>query len=253
MKNIKVSFSSNLTFSFKKIFTLTGTCLFLAIISVHTLLAQENKRLFQGDYDAKTVRFGYFLGLPYTNFNIKFNNYFVNQDSVYSITSPSTIGLKMGGLVNIQLNDYFDFRILPTVAIYGRRLEYRTANMTTNKLSEKKELRETAWFELPVMFKYKSERRGNVRMYVFGGVRYAVETNAVNRRGRQQFTTKNNDFSVEYGTGIEFFREYFKFSPELHFSHGIVNLVNPVTARGTAIGGIDRLSTHTVTLYILFE
>ena len=103
------------------------------------------------------------------------------------------------------------------------------------------------------MFKYKSERRGNVRMYVFGGVRYAVETNAVNRRGRQQFTTKNNDFSVEYGTGIEFFREYFKFSPELHFSHGIVNLVNPVTARGTAIGGIDRLSTHTVTLYILFE
>jgi len=120
-------------------------------------------------------------------------------------------------------------------------------------LGEKKELRETAWFELPLMLKYKSERRGNVRMYIFGGIRYAVETNAVNRKNRTQFTTRNNDFSIEYGTGIEFFREYFKFSPELHFSHGIVNLINPVTAVGTTIAGIDKLTTHTVTLYISFE
>ena len=90
-------------------------------------------------------------------------------------------------------------------------------------------------------------------MYVFGGVRYAVETNAVNRKNRQQFSTKNNDFSIEYGTGIEFFREYFKFSPELHFSHGIVNLIDPVNSKGTAIAGIDKLTTHTVTLYFSFE
>jgi hypothetical protein len=228
-------------------------------MAVHSLSAQQNKRLFQGDYDAKTVKFGYFLGLPYTHFNIKFNNYFVNNDKVYSITSPGTIGLKMGGLANIHLNDYFDFRVLPTVAIYGRKLEYRFAQVSATDptaitgLGEKKELRETAWFELPVMLKYKSERRGNVRMYIFGGLRYAVETNAVNRRNRQQFTTKNNDFSIEYGTGLEIFREYFKFSPELHFSHGIVNMINPVTSAGTMIAGIDKLTTHTVTLYISFE
>lgn len=254
MKNIRVSFSHSLTFSLKKTFTV---CLLFSFIAVHTLSAQQNKRLFQGDYDAKTLKFGYFIGIPYTNFNIKFNNYFVNQDNYYSVTSPATMGLKMGGLANFRLNDYFDFRVLPTVAIYSRKLEYRFINTTASNpdqlLGEKKELRETAWFELPLMLKYKSERRGNVRMYIFGGVRYAVETNAVNRRNRQQFTTKNNDFSLEYGTGIEIFREYFKFSPELHFSHGLVNLVNPVTARGTAIGGVDRLTTHTVTLYISFE
>ena len=257
MKNIKVSFSRNLTFSLKKTILVSKGCLFLSFMVMHTLSAQQNKRLFQGDYDAKTVKFGYFLGLPYTNFNIKFNDFFINKDKYYAITSPATIGLKMGGLANIRLNDYFDFRVLPTVAIYGRKLEYRfldtEATDPDQRLSEKKELRETAWFELPVMLKYKSERRGNVRMYIFGGLRYAVETNAVNRRNRQQFTTKNNDLSIEYGTGIEFFREYFKFSPELHFSHGLVNLVNPATSQGTAIGGIDRLTTHTVTLYISFE
>ena len=257
MKNLKVSLSRSVAFSLKKTFLVSKGCLLLSFMAVHSLSAQQNKRLFQGDYDAKTVKFGYFLGLPYTHFNIKFNDYFINKDKYYAITSPATIGLKMGGLANIRLNDYFDFRVLPTVAIYGRKLEYRfvdnTASDPDKRLGEKKELRETAWFELPVMLKYKSERRGNVRMYIFGGLRYSVETNAVNRRNRQQFTTKNNDLSIEYGTGIEFFREYFKFSPELHFSHGLVNLVNPATAQGTAIAGIDRLSTHTVTLYISFE
>ncbi len=228
------------------------------LMLTQNLFAQQTRRHFQADYDAKAMRFGYFLGLTNTYFNVKFNNYFVNKDNYYSITSPSTYGLKMGGLVNFRLNDYFDFRVLPTVSIYGRKLEYRFINTTLpdgdiNKLGEKQELRETAWFEIPVMFKYKSERRGNVRMYIFGGMRYGVETNAVNKKKKQQFATKTNDFSIEYGTGMEVFREYFKFAPELHFSHGIRNLVDPVNARGTAIQGVDRLTTHTITLFLLFE
>ena len=228
------------------------------LMFTQSLSAQQSRRRFQADYDAKAMRFGYFLGLTNTYFNVKFNNYFVNKDNYYAITSPTTYGLKMGGLVNFRLNDYFDFRVLPTVAIYGRRLEYRFINTTLpdddkNKFGQREELRETAWFELPVMFKYKSERRGNVRMYVFGGMRYGIETNAVNRKKRQQFSTKTSDFSIEYGTGIEVFREYFKFAPELHFSHGLQNLVDPVNSRGTSIQGIDRLTTHTVTLFLLFE
>lgn len=232
--------------------------LFVATILTQSAFAQQTRRHFQADYDAKTLRFGYFLGLTNTYFNVKFNNYFVNKSNYYSITSPPTYGLKMGGLANFRLNDYFDFRVLPTVAIYGRRLQYQYIDTTLpdsdpNKFKENTELRETAWFEIPMMLKYKSERRGNVRMYIFGGLRYGVETNAVNRRRRQQFVTKNSDFSVEYGTGIEFFREYFKFSPEIHFSHGLKNLVDPVNNRNTPLQGVDRLTTHTVTLYILFE
>ncbi|CAH0996437.1 hypothetical protein EMA8858_02569 [Emticicia aquatica] len=232
--------------------------LFILIMLSQSVFAQQTRRHFQADYDAKAVKFGYFLGLTNTYFNVKFNNYFVNKDNYYGITSPPTFGIKMGGLANIRLNDYFDFRVLPTVAIYGRRLEYHYINVDLaaddpNKFGEKTELRETAWFEIPLMFKYKSERRGNVRMYVFGGLRYGVETNAVNRRRRQQFATKGNDFSIEYGTGIEFFREYFKFAPEIHFSHGLHNLVDPVNNIGTPLAGVDKLTTHTITLYVLFE
>lgn len=232
--------------------------LFVVAILTQSVFAQQTRRRFQGDYDAKSLRFGYFLGLTNTYFNVKFNNYFVNKDNYYSITSPSVLGLKMGGLANFRLNDYFDFRVLPTVAIYGRRLEYKYIDTVLpdsdpNKFKENSELRESAWFEVPIMLKYKSERRGNVRMYVFGGLRYGVETNPNSRRNRTKFSTKTSDFSIEYGTGIEFFREYFKFSPEIHFSHGLNNLVDPVNNRNTPLQGVDRLTTHTVTLYILFE
>jgi hypothetical protein len=168
---------------------------FLVIIFAQKGLSQEVSRHFQADYEAKSLRFGYFLGLTNTYFNVKFNNYFINKDKYYSITSPPTIGIKMGGLANVRLNDYFDFRVLPTVSIYGRRLEYKYVDTTLpdgdpNQFKENTELRETAWFEIPVELKYKSERRGNVRMYVFAGFRYGLETNSVNRKKRQQFVTK---------------------------------------------------------------
>ena len=230
----------------------------LLLVLAQCVFAQQTRRQFQGDYDAKAMKFGYFLGLTNSNFKVKFNNYFVNKDNYYSITSPSIFGLKMGGLVNFRINDYFDFRVLPTVAIYSRKIDYKFIDTTLpdgdpKRFGETAQSRETAWFEIPLMLKYKSERRRNVRAYVFGGVRYGVETNPVNKKKKQQFITKGNDFSIEYGTGIEFFREYFKFAPEITFSHGINNLVDPANNRNTPLAGVAKLNTHSVTLCLLFE
>ncbi len=234
--------------------TFVLACILFIYWGEKPLFAQYNRRHFQADYDAKTTKFGYFLGLPSTNYKVKFNSYFLNKDNYYSITSKPLFGLKMGGLVNFKLNDYFDFRVLPTVAIYERSLRYSFINGTTQKDSTYTQSKgASAWFELPIMFKYKSERRGNIRMYVFGGARLGLETNAINRRAKKLFTTKNSDLSIEYGTGIEFFREYFKFAPEIHFSHGFVNLVDPVSNFNTPLAGVGRMTSHTVTLYLIFE
>ena len=75
---------------------------FFVIVLAQSVFAQETRRHFQADYDAKSLRFGYFLGLTSTYYNVKFNNYFVNKDNYYSITSPSTFGIKMGGLANFR-------------------------------------------------------------------------------------------------------------------------------------------------------
>lgn len=210
----------------------------------------QNKLQYQLNYDAKKVRFGYFLGVTSTNYKIKYNRAYlssVNPNTFYSITSPSTTGIKAGALVNVNLNDYFDFRFSPlSVSIYNREI------LVNDSLSYKQG--DKAWFEIPMQFKYKSERRGNTRMFVFGGLKYGFETNVVNKKSSAGTKlTKTSDFSVEYGFGLEIFKEYFKVTPEIHFSHGLKNIVNPNTDYTNFYSFIDKMKTHNVTFYIVFQ
>ncbi len=225
----------------------------LSFLICSEVSAQNNtKQKFQPDYDAKKTRFGYFLGLAMTNYNVRYSPYFLqpSQEKFFSVVSPKTYGLKMGGLMNIQINDNFDFRILPTVALYSRELSVNDDSLQFKQ-------NDKAWFELPFMLKYKSLRRGNARMYMFTGVRLAFETNAVNLAKRNKLNNplelKHNDFNLEYGAGVELFRQYFKLAPELHFSHGIRNLIVPFINPNSPLGVVDKLNTHTVTVYLFFE
>lgn len=222
---------------------LAGTFCFITSFSF-----SQTKMKFQSDYDAKKIRFGYLLGITSSHYTVKQNRSFLTQNAYYSITSPTRYHVRMGGLVNFSLNDYFDFRILPTVSIYSRAL-------IINQDEELKQ-NDKAWIEVPVMLKYKSERRGNIRMFMFGGLRFGAETNVINFRGRRPqaaLATKNADFAVEYGMGMEMFREYFKFAPELHFSHGLANLIDPVITNTSPLGRIEKLRSHTVSLIFTFE
>lgn len=224
----------------------------ILVFSVKVSFAQI-KTKFQPNYDNKKIHFGYFLGLASTKYNIKFNNSYladVNNGKVYAISSPTSMGIKAGGLVNIYINDYLDFRFSPlSVSIYSRKL------LENDSIAHNQE--DKAWFEIPVQFKYKSERRNNSRMFVFAGLKYGFETNVVNKKNNitkiDNFTTKTSDFSVEYGMGLELFREYFKVTPELHFSHGIKNMVNPGGNRSSFLSYVDKLKTHSVTLYLVFQ
>ncbi len=97
-------------------------------------------------------------------------------------------------------------------------------------------------------------------MYVFAGLRYGRETNAINFMNRSQVATtletNRNDFSLEYGVGLESFLRYFKFTPELHFSHGLTNNASAVVFRPgeiTANQLIQRMNTTTVSLMLMFE
>jgi hypothetical protein len=38
--------------------------------------------------------------------------------------------------------------------------------------------------------------------------------------------TARNDFTVEAGIGFEIYFKYFKFAPEIRFSHGVNNIYN---------------------------
>ncbi len=205
-------------------------------------------------YDDKKVHYGFFFGVPNTRFQIKHNDAYNTspvQDTVRSMNTPNSIGFRMGFLMNVYMSPRLDFRFSPlTLSIYSRPVDYTFTNGTEQRL-----IRESTWLEFPFMLKYKSVRRGNTRMYAVAGFRAGLEANVRRRqnanRGNGQMSTRSADLAVEYGVGLERFFEYFKFTPELHFSHGIANVIQPSTSIYNA--GISRMTTHTVTLYMMFE
>ena len=207
------------------------------------------RRIHLEGYDDKTIRYGFLFAAPVTRFNIKYSDAYVSSDSAHQLYSPSKVGFRVGFVMNTILSEHFDVRVTPAVSLYSRSVEYKYPGGTG-----KKEVRESTWLEFPVLLKYKSKRRMNSRMYVVGGGSLGIETNVRRREvaGSSRLLTKNRDLTVEYGIGFEQFFEFFKFAPEIRFSHGLVNLFEPVQGNAANIG-IQKLRTHTVTLYLTFE
>ena len=209
---------------------------------------QGYKRRHLEFYDDKPIHYGFLFAVPFTRFNFQRSESFAQSDSVLTIQSPVQPAFRMGFIINAFLNERFDLRTTPSVSLYDRQVKYTYPS--GRELIEK---RESTWVEIPLLLKYKSARRVNTRMYMLAGVTLGLETNVKRREGGSstRINTSTSDLTLDYGVGFEQFFEFFKFSPELRFSHGLVNMLQPTQHAGST--GLNRLSSHTVTLYINFE
>ena len=199
-------------------------------------------------YDDKTIHYGFFFAAPITRFSVSHSPEFITADSAYRIYSPNKPAFRVGFVVNTYLSKHFDLRLTPSVSLFSREVQYDYPNSPSRT-----ETRESTWIDLPLLLKYKSERRNNSRMYLLAGGAFSIESNVRRKeiQGASKLSTGTMDFAVEYGIGFEQFFEYFKFAPELRFSHGLVNLYRPTN--NVAGVGINKLTTHSVTLYLNFE
>lgn len=230
------------------------TFIFIAGFS-HNSLAQkyEYKRIYDEFYDDKPVHFGFLFGFGSSRFNLYHSKNFGSgsaTDSAVTIVSPGNFAFQVGGLVNFKLTDRFDFKTGMNIALYGREVDYRF----NNSPDFPPELRESTWLEIPLLLKYKSQRRGNSRMFLDAGFKIGIEANVrKNAASTRRLDTRTADISLEYGVGFEQFFKYFKFTPEIRFSHGLTNMFIPPTNNNPYARDIQRLNAHTVTLYLMFE
>lgn len=234
---------------FRHLLTYTGLCLLLcASLTAQAQGSYKYVVKHLEHYDDKEIHYGFFFAMPVSRFSVGHSPAFLTADSAYRIQSPNRPNFRVGFVVNAFLNDRFDLRTTPSVTLMSREVQYDYPNSASRT-----EVRESTWLDFPVLLKYKSERRNNSRMYFLAGGAFSVETNV--RRNEQQGTSRLStgtmDLAVEYGIGFEQFFEFFKFAPELRFSHGLINLYRP-TANAAGVG-INRLTTHSVTLYLNFE
>lgn len=214
-------------------------------------MAQRNVAMNNPNYDNRFLSYGFLIGIHTSTYQLKYSDAFVSRelDSLYSISPSWSPGFSLGFIVNFNISEFLDLRVTPKVSFYEHRLEYQ--RLDAPKIDE---LVETTIVEFPLLAKYKSERRGNFRMYMIGGVKPGFEAsgkNDVDEISKENLDISAFNLSLDVGFGIDMYYPLFKFSPEIRFSKGITNMVG--NDRSDLGRGIDRLNTNTVTLYLLFQ
>ncbi|MEY5046825.1 MAG: hypothetical protein RLZZ175_184 [Bacteroidota bacterium] len=206
-----------------------------------------------GNHDDQAIHFGFYLALNNNTFTVKQSDYFVQKvDSVRSISSPWNMGAMLGFVVNLRISDHWDLRALPGVSFTERTLNYKFNKAVSGLESSIDQKFEYTYVELPLVFKYKSQRRANHRMYMLAGCKAYIATNSKKKNIKpDQLRLQNLGFGLEYGAGIDIYNQMFKLAPEIRFSHGISNMLLPdqfVYSKSLA-----SLLLHTVTISFNFE
>jgi hypothetical protein len=208
------------------------------------------------NYDTKRITYGFLIGIHSTAYQIKYSDTFATQafDSLYSVEPSWSPGFSLGFIVNYRLEELWDLRITPKVAFYEHKLRYvftYTADKTRPGMEE--EVVETTMVEFPILLKFKSERRENLRMYMIGGIKPGIE--ASGKKDIENVSTTlevtGANLSLDVGFGLDIYYPLFKFSPEIRFSRGIVDVLDNRTNKFGM--PLERVNTNTITVYLLFQ
>lgn len=201
-------------------------------------------------YDQRKISYGFMIGLHTSGYQVNYANQFVTQsfDTVHSVMAPFSPGFSLGFLVNLRLYDELDLRMMPKAGFYDHKLIYQYTNGEYQE-----QLIETTLMEFPLLLKYKSTRRGNVRMYMIGGVTPAFELSGKNDvvSNTTNLSVNKSNLSLDAGVGFDFYFPLFKFSQEIRFSRGITNMLGPDPS--VFKDPLSRLNTNTISVYFIFQ
>ena len=179
-------------------------------------------------YDFQKLHFGFNIGINELNFNIKKNSNTLTNDSLLTLLASSQKGFNLGIVSNLRIGNYTDLRFIPTLVFGERNLNY--GFIDSNGVSYKRVKRiESTLIDFPLNIKYKSARYNNFRTYVIGGIKYSLDVASqekINDEGQEIVKLMKNDLMGEIGFGFDFYLEYFKFSPQIKLSYGILNLLS---------------------------
>ena len=204
-------------------------------------------------YDFQKIHFGFTLGINELNFNLLKNTNTITNDTLKTIYTKSLKGFNLGIVSNLRLGKYLDLRFVPALIFGERHLSYGF-NDSLNISNEEIKKIESTLLDFPVYLKYKSERYNNFRAYVLTGIKYSLDLaskDEIDDEGQEIVKLKKNDLMGEIGFGLDFYLEYFKFSPQIKISYGLLNLLTNDSTIYTE--SINKLTTNGWMLSFTFE
>tara|TARA_B110000093_G_C12847087_1_gene357714 strand:+ start:219 stop:905 length:687 start_codon:yes stop_codon:yes gene_type:complete len=223
--------------------------LFLSLFFLSTsIYSQRNNTKISNlqNFDQKKIHFGYYIGL--NNYNYKLD-YLNNPNSDERINIENSFGFSVGLIGDLKLRKNLNLRFEP--------------GLKTNKLNvlypndEERKIKST-YIQLPLLLKYSAKRYNNIRPYVLGGLStsFNLSSNQDNPQDNASnvFRVKTNTFYYELGFGIDFYLQYFKFSPSIRGVFSLKNeLIPDNTSTSIYTGNIDKMSTRAIFINFSFH
>ncbi len=222
----------------------------LFLIKGQDLQAQFNEKpiLNLENEDKAFLNWGYFLGFNQYDFKFEYKN------DLQDILVDKTMGFNVGLIGELRLNEFLDLRFEPGLFYGSRTLGFPGFSEENDAIREVK----STYINFPLLLKVSTKRLGNWKPFLVGGVSASMNLGSnetsLDDNSSGTFRMKKQVFNYELGFGIDFYTEYFKFSPSIRGVFAITDELIPDNDPNSPwTGNIDALKTRGVFVNFTFE
>ena len=204
------------------------------------------------NFDKQKLHFGYYLGINQYNFKIDYK-----QNPEYSTQMIEQLGLNIGLVGDLRISEYLNLRFEPGLHTNKGSIKFNERSNFTKESDTLRSVKST-YVHLPILLKFSSKRIDNFRPYLLGGIsssfNLSSNQNSPEDNKNDVFRLKTFNFYYELGFGIDFYFQYFKFSPSIRGLFSLKNeLVPDNDINSPWTGNLHRLRTRGIFINFTFH
>ena len=207
------------------------------------------------DHDSKK----YYLGIGFlydqSHLQVTAHPNFLASDSVLYVNPLNSGGFGVSGMFTFHLANHFEFRFaFPEFIFSSNSISYHINHPPAGEQQLATKQIQSLLLGFPAQMKFLSDRIGNFRVYMLGGInyRYDLMSNSSARKAENLVKLNSSDLSIEAGIGFQIYMPVFILSPELKFSQGIKN-VHSRDPNLKYSNVIDKIKTRQIIFSIICE
>ncbi|MDO6473545.1 porin family protein [Maribacter sp. 1_MG-2023] len=222
----------------------------LLLVNIASAQFNESPILNKQNEDKKLLNWGYFLGLNQYDFKFEY------KENAPDILVSKSFGFNVGLIGEIRLNEFFDVRFEPGLH-YGSRLLGFPSPLIEDERDALVEVKST-YINFPLLLKASTRRYGNFKPFLLGGVSTGLNLgsneDSLDDNETGTFRMKKWVYNYELGFGIDFYLEYFKFTPSIRGVFAITDELIPDNDPNSPwTGNIESLKTRGIFINFTFE
>jgi len=206
------------------------------------------------NFDKARLSWGFFLG--FNSYDYQFNY----EEDLKDILVETSVGFNVGLISNLRINEYLDLRFEPGLFISQRNIMYDPSYFNGVEFNDSDLLREvkSTYVHFPLLLKISTKRLNNFKPFILAGISTSINLSSneenPNDNSSGQFRTSKNVMFYELGFGIDFYNQWFKFSPSIRGVFAMTDeMVKDVDPNSPWTSNVASMKTRGIFINFTFQ